>query len=101
MPVLFLFVGALFLTAAVRGQDETAKLLALLKGDFTGKNNFLVWSLSLGALAAVGYVKPLRPLSNILLVLVLVAIILRNAGPDGSSNLLSSFFKQIQSTEGH
>ena len=100
MPVLFLFVGALFLSAAVRGEEQTHKLLALVKGDFTGRNNFLVWCLALGALAGVGYVKPLRPISNILLVLVFIAIILRNAGPDGSGNLLSSFFKQIQSTEG-
>lgn len=100
MPVLFLFVGALFLTAAVRGEDQTHKLMTLLKGDFTGKNNFLVWCLALGAVAGVGYIKPLRPLSNILLVLVFIAIILRNSGPDGRGNLLTSFFKQIQSTEG-
>lgn len=96
MPLLFLIVGSMFLTAAVRGPDETRKLMALIKGDFTGQNNFLIWSLAVGSIAGLGYVKSLKPFSNVFLTLIFLVIVLNNSGPDGSKNLFTSFYNQIK-----
>jgi len=95
MPLLFLIVGAMFLTAAVRGKEQTDELLALIKSDFTGPNNFMVWAFAVGAIAGVGYLPKMRPISNAMLALIMLAIVLRNSGPDGSQNIFSSFYKQI------
>jgi len=95
MPLLFLIVGVMFLTAAVRGKEQTDELLTLLKRDFTGPNNFIIWSFAVGIVAGFGYIPKLKQLSNVFLALVLLAIVLRNAGPDGSKNFFTSFYKQI------
>lgn len=98
MPLFLLFFGALFLAATIRGKDQVDKLLGLLKGDFTGPNNFFVWALAIGALSALGYAKSLRVFSNLFLGLVFLVIVLKKKGPNGE-DLISSFFTQIRSTE--
>lgn len=98
MPLLFLIVGVLFLVPAVRGEEETKKLLALLRSDFIGPNNFLVWALAIGTVAGLGYVPKMRPLSNALLVLIFVSMILIKRDADGV-NFFTSFYNQIRSTE--
>ena len=70
MPLFFLFFGTLLLVATIRGKDQTDKLFALLKSDFTGPNNYFVWALAIGAISALGYAKPLRVFSNLFLGLV-------------------------------
>lgn len=99
MPVFLLFAGILFLVAVIRGPEQQAKLLALIRNDFTGPNNFFIWMLSIGAIAAIGYVKQLRTFSNLFLSLIFIVMFLVKKGPNGE-DLFTSFSNQIRSTEG-
>ena len=99
MPLALLVFGLLFLVATVRGPEETSKLLALIKSDFTGPGNFFIWILAIGGIAAVGYAKPLRTFSNLFLALIFIMLILLKRGPNGQ-DLFSSFLTQIRATEG-
>jgi hypothetical protein len=78
MPLLLLALGLIFLASAVRG--TTKDLFALLQGDFTGSQNFLVWTGAIVGVGALGYIKQIRPIANALLGLILVAIVLANKG---------------------
>lgn len=98
MPIVFLIIGLLFLVASIRGKDETDKLVALIRSDFTGPNNFMVWMIALGGLSAVGYYAPARKFSNMFLALVFIVLILTKRGTDGK-DFLTSFISQIRSTE--
>lgn len=90
MPFLLLFLGVVFVVSGVRGTQ--GDLLMLLKGDFTGKNNFIYWILALYAIGATGYVEALRPISDAFMVLILVVMILSNKG------FFDNFMKQIEPT---
>lgn len=78
MPLAFLFIGILFLVAAVRGKQT--QLFGLLKKDFTGPKNFFYWIIAIWLIAALGNIKELRPLSNMFLVLVVLVLLLVNKG---------------------
>lgn len=98
MAFAFLLAGVVFFIAAYRGKEATDELLAILKDDFTGPNNFFVWCLAIGAVVSLGYVPKMRPLSNALFVLVIVAIVLAHSDKSGR-NFVTDFFKQIRATE--
>lgn len=70
----FLFVGALFLIAAWKKKHK--ELFALLKDDFTGDGNFFYWVLAIIALAALGTFRPIRPVTDAFLGLVILVIII-------------------------
>ena len=90
MPLLLIFLGVVLLVSAVRG--TTSDLFALLKGDFAGKPNFLVWIGAILGIGAIGYIKEVRPISNALLGLLLVALFLSNKG------FFANFTSAFQST---
>lgn len=97
MPLALLLIGTLFLTASVRGnkcggQQCSDVLFSTMKDDFTGPNNFIYWGISLFVIGAVGYYKPLKPLSNAFLGLVIIVLLLSNRG------FFQSFFYQIGTT---
>lgn len=98
MPLFLIILALLFLIASVRGEETTGKLMGLLRQDFTGPNNFLVWALALGGLAGLGYFKAIKPFSNLFLGLVFLVLIITK-GRDGK-DFISSFVSQIRSTEG-
>jgi hypothetical protein len=98
MPLALLLLGALFLTAAVRGQKCGGKqcadvLFETIKDDFTGPNNFIYWGLALFLIGALGYFKPMKPLSNAFLGLVILVLFISNRG------FFSKFMEQIGSTQ--
>jgi hypothetical protein len=97
MPVLFLFVGILFLTASVRGGEYPKQLLDLFKKDLTGPNNFFVWLAAIGGIAAIGFVKELKPFSNAFLTLIFIVLIIVKKDKDGK-DFFSSFISQLRST---
>lgn len=78
MPFVFLFVGAMFLTAALRG--KTSDMLDILKDEFTGTNSFWKWAIGIFAVGSIGYVKPLQPLANAFLLLIALSLLLSNEG---------------------
>lgn len=89
MPYLFLIIGLVMVTASVRdtigdwkdasGQSQ-AGLLTLLHDDLTGKNNFAYWILAILLVGAIGYIRPLQPVSRAFLVLVVIVLVLSNQG---------------------
>ncbi len=90
MPIALLVIGAIFLVAAVRGEHE--KLFGLLKDDFTGPNNFILWAVGIWAVGAIGYYKPLKPLSVAFMTLIIIVIFLAQKG------FFEKFMDQIGST---
>lgn len=91
MPLFLLIAGIILLTAAIRNKQDL--LFATLKDDFTGPNNFLYWGLSIFVITFVGYYKPLKPLSNAFLVLVIIILFLSHRG------FFESFMAQIRETQ--
>lgn len=75
MPFAFLIVGTLCVFAGVRNQAST--LLTLVKSDLTGSDNYIYWMLSILVLGSLGYVQTLRPVSRMMLALVIVCMILK------------------------
>lgn len=78
MPLAFLFAGVVLMVASVRGKQD--ELFELLKGDFTGRDSFLIWLAALGSVGAAGYIPGLAPVSRAMLVLVLLVLVLSNRG---------------------
>lgn len=95
MPYALIFFGLLFTVAGVRNTEKD--LYALFEGDLTGSNNFLVWLAALGIIGAVGYVKPLQPVSVAFLTLVLVVIFLHNNS--SGQNVLQEFVSALQNVQ--
>lgn len=89
MPFALIIVGLVLLISSLQGNQDT--LFSLLKGDFIGQNNFIYWALSILVIGALGYVPNLRPLSRAFMVLVIVALFLKNG---------TGFFAQFQSAIG-
>jgi len=75
-PVLL--IGLVLIIAGFRG--ETDKFAETVKEDFTGRPNFLYWVAAVFAIGSLGAVKPLRPVSDGLFVLLIVVLILSNRG---------------------
>jgi hypothetical protein len=92
MPFVLLFLGIGLLVIAVRGTQGTA--LQLLESEFTGKGSFAVWVIAIVILASIGYIKPLRPLADGFIVLLLVAIVI--AAQKSGKNLFASFNDQLR-----
>lgn len=91
MPIALFLFGVLFLVAAVRGQHK--ELFGLLKDDFSGPGNFIYWGLSLWVIGAVGYYRPLRPVSHAFMFLVILVLFLSNRG------FFNRFMEQIGASE--
>jgi hypothetical protein len=89
MPMALIVMGVVFLTAAIRGTQND--LFAVLKDDFTGPGNFLYWGLSLFVIGAIGYYRPLRPVSNSFMLLVVLVLFLSH------KNFFARFMDQIKS----
>jgi hypothetical protein len=108
MPLAFIAIGAVFLVAAVRGTvldytvtggkvtsgGSTPGLITLIKSDFTGSNNFLIWILALWVLGALGYIPGFKPIANALLVLVVVVMVISNDNKTGGGG----FFTNLENT---
>lgn len=75
-PVLI--IGLLLIISGFRG--KTDEFVQTVKEDFTGQPNFLVWVAAVFAIGSLGAIKPLKPVSDGLFVLVLVVLILSNRG---------------------
>jgi hypothetical protein len=84
MPFALLIVGVVLVVASVR--DTQGDLYTLVKGDFTGPNNFIYWMISILIVGALGYIPSLQKLSRLFLVLILVGLLLNRKG----------FFAQFQ-----
>jgi len=91
MPLAFLIIGIVFLIAAVRGEHK--KFFKLLKEDFTGPDNFIKWGLAIFLIGAVGYYRPLKPVSAAFMTLLVIVLFLSHKG------FFNQFMSQIGATE--
>ncbi len=94
MPIFFLFVAVILIVTGLNG--NTAKLTQLVESDFKGdgKNpSFFVWIIAIFLIGALGYVKALKPLSTMFLVLVLVVILLTNGNTKQGGGFFNKFSK--------
>lgn len=84
MPLFFIFVALFLIAAGVNGKSKD--LVALVEGDFvpsqTNGGGFGAWALAIFVIGAVGYIKPLKPIANAFLVLVILVLILAAGNPD-------------------
>jgi hypothetical protein len=84
MPFLFIIIGVVMITAAVRdtvGDSANQKgLVTLLKNDFIGQHNFAYWVLSILVIGAIGYIKPLEGVSRMFMLLVVIVLLISNKG---------------------
>lgn len=78
MPFVFLILGVVLLIIAIQGTH--AQFFSLLKSEFTGSNNFLVWIAALAIIGALGFIRPIRPIALGMMGLILLVIILKNGG---------------------
>jgi hypothetical protein len=97
VALVLVAVGIAFVIAAIRGTlqgtPQNPGLLDLLYSDFVGPNNFFVWIAAIGLVGAVGYVKPLRGVSDAFIVLIIIVFIL--AANKGGKDFFSSFNNQL------
>jgi hypothetical protein len=90
MPFALLMLGVLFLTVAIRNQ-QTA-FVQLVRADFSGTGNFSYWVVAVIVLGAIGYIPKAKPVSNLLLVLILIVLVLKRGN---SSGLGGGVFNQL------
>jgi hypothetical protein len=84
VPFVLIIIGVVFLDAAVRNTVSDSSngpgLATLLKGDFTGPDNFLYWLTAILIIGSIGYIDALKPISRMFMVLVVLVLFLSNGG---------------------
>lgn len=99
MPFALLIIGVFLLVAGVR--DKQNDLFTLVKGDFSGPNNFVFWIVSILIIGAIGYIPKLKPLSTAFLVLVIVVLFLsKGSGAPNGLIFFQNFAQGLQGTTG-
>jgi hypothetical protein len=83
MAIGILFVGLILIVTAIRGTH--GQLFNLVINDMTGGSagaghGFLVWLAAIVAVGMLGYYKPLRGASHLLIGLIVLAIFVSNQG---------------------
>lgn len=95
MPFALLIIGLVLLISGVRATQDT--LFSLVKGDFTGTDNFIYWLGAIMIIGALGYIPKVKPISTALLVLVIVVLFLKKGNAQG---LGGGFFSQFTNALG-
>ena len=94
MPFALLLFGVVLVVAGVRGKQ--GDLFTLLKGDFTGPNNFSYWVVAILLLGLLGYVPKLKALANAFMGLLILVLFLNNSSSGGG--FFAKFTAALQST---
>lgn len=99
MPLFFGVIGIVLIICALNNTLSSVSgslgLGDLIKRDFTGPNNFLVWIVALLVVGAVGYIPKFKPVSYTFFVLIFLAIILANQKRSGGGGLFANFFSAV------
>jgi len=92
MPFAILTIGILLVITAY---NNTQPLLsAQLQKDMSGKTGFIYWIAAIIIVGAVGYIKPLEPISRAFLLLILTVVFLTNSG------VFSQFNSALEGSDG-
>jgi hypothetical protein len=78
MPFVLLVVGLALVISAY--QNTQSQLYALLVQDFTGQGSFTVWVIAILVIGGLGYIKPIKPITDAFLILVIIVLFLSNGG---------------------
>lgn len=78
MPFVFVVIGLVFLVSAIRGTQDA--LFTLVKSEFQGKGSFVSWAAAIMILGAIGYARPVRPIADAMIGLIILVMILVNKG---------------------
>lgn len=78
MPFVLAIIGVMLMISAIQG--TTGTLFSLLKSDFTGSDNFVLWIVAIMIVGSIGYIKKIQPISDAFLALILVVLFLSNKG---------------------
>lgn len=78
MPFILIIVGVLLFVTAIRG--TTGQLASMLAQDVFGTQGFVVWFVAVIVVGAIGYIKPLKGLSDAFLLLLIIVLFLSNRG---------------------
>jgi hypothetical protein len=92
MPFVLIVAGVVLLIAGVRNTQGT--LYTLVRGDFTGPNNFVYWFLAIMIIGAIGYIPKLKPISIAFLTLVILVLFLKQG-----TGFFDQFKAQIGSSQ--
>lgn len=92
MPWALLFIGLIFMVAAVKGNH--GDLFKLLKKDMTGSDNFIVWVMSIVFLVLIGNIKSVKPIADSFILLLLIALVLSSR--KSGKNIFADFISQIK-----
>jgi hypothetical protein len=92
MPFLLVIIGLTLIVSSAKNRQ--GDLFNLVSQDFTGPNNFVFWFVSIIIIGSLGYIKPLKPISNAFMALVVLVLLLSEKG------FFSSFTAQISSLTG-
>lgn len=97
MPFALIIIGAVMVIAAVKNTQGT--LGQLVKGDFTGPNNFIFWLAAMFLIGAIGYIPKAKGIATALLALVIVVLFLTKGNPQGvGGGFFAQLTKGLQST---
>ena len=78
MPLMFLAVGILFLVLARNGTQGDFE--QLLKSEFSGSQSFIVWASAIVLLGLLGFFKPVRPVTDAMIGLIVLVLLISNQG---------------------
>lgn len=91
MPFIIVLIGILLVAIGYQGTHK--EFMTLLKGDFSGPNNFVFWFIALFSIGLVGYAPKLKGFSDAFMVLVIIVLFLSNDG------FFDKFVKEIESLQ--
>jgi len=91
MVFVVIITGIVLLVAAIRNSQDT--LFTLVKGDFTGPNNFIYWLVAIIVIGAIGYIPKAKTFSVAFLTLVILVLLLARGNP--TKNPGGGFFQQF------
>lgn len=91
MPFFFILFGVVLIVVGYRNvQDD---FFTLVKGEFSGPKNFLVFALALFVVGLFGYIPKFKGLSNAFMFLIIIVILLSNRG------FFDQFIQTVKTTE--
>lgn len=91
MAFILLFIGILLLVAGIN--NTYGQLTGLVYNDFTGQGNFIYWVAAILIIGAIGYIPKAKPVSDALLVLIILVLVLSRGNP--KFNTGGGFFQQF------
>lgn len=90
MPFALILAGIVLIVSATRNTQKD--LFELVKGDFSGPNNFIFWMISILLIGSLGYIPKLKPLSTGFVTLVIIVLVLTKGNPKAQGG---GFFQQF------